>query len=143
MCGSDPLIRPLEPHEVSTLPDLWRAAGLPFDAEGRDRVEALARQRDDDPDLWLGAFDGATMVGFVLGSDDGRKGWINRLAVLPARRRSGLARRLIEACERALEARGRHVIAALIESRNEASLACFRQAGYVRRDDVVYLRRTR
>jgi len=69
-------------------------------------------------------------MGTVLGTHDSRKGWINRLAVHPAHRRRGLARRLVRACERALRARRIEMFCALIETDNVASEAVFRSLGY-------------
>jgi hypothetical protein len=45
--------------------------------------------------------------------------------------RTGNAKRLIAAAEEVLRVQGMHVIAALIESWNEASLALFQQEGYL------------
>lgn len=70
------------------------------------------------------------MIGVVLGTHDWRKGWINRLAVHPDRRRRGIARKLIEACEQAFLDLGIEIFAALVESDNEVSTAIFRRTGY-------------
>ena len=75
----------------------------------------------------------------VLATHDSRRGWINRLAVHPDYRRRGLGLRLIREAERVLrDERKLHVLAAHVETWNEASLALFTKAGYVRGDDVIY-----
>jgi GNAT superfamily N-acetyltransferase len=73
--------------------------------------------------------DGA-LVGVVLATNDGRKGWINRLAVLPEHRRQGYATRLVAEAEGVLRSVSITVIAALIEGGNDVSLALFERLGY-------------
>ena len=75
---------------------------------------------------------------------DGRKGWINRLAVDPAYWRRGLAGRLVGEAERwFVEDQGLEIWAALIESENRDSQSLFAALDY-RRHDVVYVsKRTR
>jgi ribosomal protein S18 acetylase RimI-like enzyme len=116
--------------------DLWREAGLPTKPGGRDTIEGLTRQRKESPDLFIAAFEDQRMVGVVVGSDDGRKGWINRLAVVPDRRRAGIAAMLLAECEAALRRRGRQIICALIEEGNLASRRLVETSGY-RHEDVI------
>ena len=79
------------------------------------------------------------MIGMIIGTDDGRKGWINRLAVEPEYQREGVANELITAVESALRKRGRKIICALVEDWNQGSLAFFKNAGYIKHDDIFYL----
>ena len=70
------------------------------------------------------------LVAVAVLTHDGRKGWINRLAVEPAYRRQGLARRLVAEAERWFaQDVGLEVWAALIERHNDASLLLFERAG--------------
>ena len=87
----------------------------------------------------IGLRDGGELIGVVVATHDGRKGWINRLAVHPNHRRRGAARRLIEEAEKVLRLQGMDVIAALIEGWNASSLACFEAAGYVSHPDIRYV----
>lgn len=75
----------------------------------------------------------------VMVSHDGRKGWINRLAVDPAYRRQGLGARLIAAAEKELHGQGVEVVAALIEAQNEPTLNLFQKEGYLLAKDIFYL----
>lgn len=111
---------------------LWDAAGLHYKPEGRDSREAFEQQLASGSQIGLGidAEDGA-LIGVVLATHDGRKGWINRLAVHPAYRRRGLGLSLIRAAEQALRERGFEIFSALIEPGNDASLRLFEQAGYI------------
>lgn len=118
---------------------VWEEAGLPGRPEGRDSRERMAEQMLRDGDLFLGAFKGERMVGVVLGTYDGRKGYINRLAVVPATRGVGIAKALLKECEAALRKRGAEVICTLIEVPNRASVEFFKKAGYVEHEDIVYL----
>ncbi|HEX9286140.1 MAG TPA: GNAT family N-acetyltransferase [Thermoanaerobaculia bacterium] len=133
-------IRPLRLRDYDDMVSVFRSCGLDPKIRGRDSRPAIARQLRFNRGLYLGAFDGDRLVGTVLGTHDSRKGWINRLAVHPAFRRRGLARRLVRACERALRARRMEMFCALIEPDNAASKAVFRSLGY-RVDRLAYARR--
>jgi ribosomal protein S18 acetylase RimI-like enzyme len=132
---------------------LWQRAGLPVRADGRDAAAAFAGQLAAPSEAAfaqrrqrvIGLRAGHDLVGVAVLTHDGRKGWINRLAVDPARRRQGLASRLIEEAERWFhEDVGVEIWAALIAEDNVASLAFFESAGYNRSDYIVYVsKRTR
>jgi ribosomal protein S18 acetylase RimI-like enzyme len=86
----------------------------------------------------LGMFDRDIMIGSIIGSSDGRKGWINRLAVDPDYRGQGLAGKLIEECEDFLHKLGLKLIAALIEANNDPSFKAFKKAGYIFANGITY-----
>lgn len=110
---------------------LWQAAGLPAKPLGRDSLEAFEAQQASGLQAVLGVEDEAgVLIGCVIATHDGRKGWINRLAVHPAQRGKGIAGQLIAAAEEHLRSLGITVTAAMIESGNEASLRAFLKAGY-------------
>jgi len=134
-------IRPLRADEVHLVPPIWDAAGLHYRPEGRDSIEFLEREASDERSFILGAFEAGNLVGAAVGTDDGRKGWINRVAVHPNRARRGIGRALIRSCEAAFRERGIGVFALLIFSDNEASRALFISEGYIERPDVSYLRK--
>ncbi|MGD8996742.1 MAG: GNAT family N-acetyltransferase [Anaerolineae bacterium] len=134
-------VRELGLDDLDRLLALWQRAGLhSLKLQGRDSRDALARQLASGVQTILGMESDGKLVGAVIATHDGRKGWINRLAVDPDYRRRGYAGTLIEAAERVLREQGLRVIAALVESDNRASLALFRRLGYVDAGgDVHYL----
>jgi GNAT superfamily N-acetyltransferase len=132
-------IRPLTISDYDAIISLWKVSGLPIKPEGRDSEDEMKIQLKKDPDLALGAFLEGDLVGVIIGSDDGRKGWINRLAVKPEHRRKGVAVMLIEATEKALKERGRQIICTLVEDWNDVSMQVFKEAGYIKHEDILYL----
>jgi GNAT superfamily N-acetyltransferase len=74
----------------------------------------------------------------VLATHDGRKGWINRLAVDAASRRRGIGARLVGAAEAWLDAEGMDILACLIESDNPVSMQVFEKLGYIKHEDIIY-----
>jgi ribosomal protein S18 acetylase RimI-like enzyme len=133
------MIRDFRIEDYDSLTALWKAAGLGYRAKGRDsrpRIEAELKQRTS---IFLVAEMGGKLVGSVIGTHDGRKGWINRLAVHPSYRRHGLAKRLVAEMEGRLSQVGLEVIACLIQQENTASLQLFQSLGYERASDIVYL----
>ena len=105
---------------------------------GRDSRRNLAKQLRSRQTLYLGAFDGSRIVGTVFGTHDTRKGWINRLAVLPEYQHRGIASRLVRACERGLRKQGLEMFAALVDSENAASRSLFSKLGYMQSDILYY-----
>jgi len=134
-------IRLMRPEDYEAAIALWQRAGLPFEPEGRDSPQAIARQLQTSRHLMFVAESNGHIVGTVFGSHDGRKGWINRLAVDPRYRRCGLAQQLIARAEEALSREGLIIVAALVEAPNEPSLRLFRKLGYEERKDIIYFRK--
>jgi ribosomal protein S18 acetylase RimI-like enzyme len=124
--------------------DLWKRAGLNIRVEGRDSASAFAHQMAWGVQRVAGLRAGDRLVAVVLLTHDGRKGWINRLAVDPAFRRRGLARQLVTEAERWFaQELGLEVWAALIERENTASQVLFEHMGYGSHDLVYVSKRTR
>ncbi len=132
-------IRPLAIEDYDALVTLWRRAGLKFKSQGRDSREALSRQLRQGRVTLLGAEKEGRLIGAVMVSHDGRKGWISRLAVGPAYRRQGVGVCLVAAAEEELHGQGVEVIAALIEAENEPSLNLFQKEGYLLAKEIFYL----
>ena len=122
---------------------LFEVCGLTPRVRGRDSRRNIAKQLRARSNLYLGAFDGPRLVATVLATHDTRKGWINRLAVLPEYRRRGIAERLVRAAERGLRARGMEIFAALIEKDNLASETLFSRLGYETQGIAYYRRKLR
>ena len=132
-------IKKLKPEHYEAILRVWQLAKLPHLPEGRDSRKMLTKQMRKDPDLFFGAFVGKQLVGVTFGSDDGRHGWINRLAILPNLRGKGIAQMLVTRCEKALRARGATVITTLIDIPNDASVAVFKKMGFETHPTVLYL----
>ena len=132
-------VRPLTAADHPALERLWAAAALPTKPTGRDAAEAFAAQLAFPGSQFLGAFDGQELVGSILANHEGRRGWINRLAVAPERQRQGIAARLLEAAEQALRRDGIEIISLLAFEDNAPSLAFFQSQGYVLNPGVRYL----
>ena len=117
---------------------LWQRAGLDsIRPQGRDSRAAFADQLARGQ-VVLGLEDAGQLVACVVITDDGRKGWINRLAVDPEHRRRGLGARLIAEAENDLRARGFKIFCALIENENTTSLNLFQRESY-KTHDIVYV----
>lgn len=134
-------IRRVAPTDYDDIRALWSEAGLPVRAKGRESSAAFLRQVRQFPDLYLAAIDRNRLVGVVFGTHDTRKGWINRLAVLPEYRRRGVAAALVTACDTAIRAKGIEIVAVMIEPENRASKGLFEKLGYRADVPVIYLRK--
>jgi ribosomal protein S18 acetylase RimI-like enzyme len=120
--------------------ELWAEGGLPLKPRGRDSRENITRQIEMPNVLFLVAEeeDGSRIIGTVLATHDGRKGWINRLAVDAALRKRGLGARLVREAEGRLEALGMDILACLIEDDNAVSMAVFEKLGYKKHPEIIY-----
>lgn len=131
-------VRTLTRDELALIGPLWIVAGLSARPLGRDSLDQLIAQWKANVTGFIGAFDDVMLIGSVLATDDGRRGWINRLAVHPSYRHAGLGRRLITAAEDVLKGRGLQITAALIDDHNSASQSLFKSCGYELLPEILY-----
>jgi hypothetical protein len=76
-------IRKLRVADYDVLIKIWKKAKLSYRPYGRDSLVNIKQQIKQSYSIYLVAELDGKMIGAVLGTHDGRKGWINRLAVLP------------------------------------------------------------
>ncbi len=132
-------IRDFRLEDYEDVMALWRAVKLPLKPLGRDRRERVAQQLGQPTVIFLVAETReGRLAGTVLATHDGRKGWVNRLAVVPDLQRRGIGRLLVREAETRLEGLGFDIIAALIEDDNLVSMAAFERLGYVKHPEIIY-----
>jgi len=132
--------RDLKPGDYDEIVRVWNDAGLGHKPKGRDNRDRMTVEISRAPDLFIGAFVKDKLIGTVIGSFDGRRGCVNRLAIVPKYRHRRIAEKLVAICEERLKRMGALVIYCLIEKENEPSLTLFnKRLGYHIHDGLVYL----
>ncbi|MFM7679342.1 MAG: GNAT family N-acetyltransferase [Roseiflexaceae bacterium] len=130
-------LRPIVLADLATLIALWRTAGLalsPSDTEvgirrhlGVSGNLAMVVCTSDD-----------TIIASVLASDDGRRGWLNHLAVHPAYQGRGLGRVLVDETITRLRAQGCEKLNLLVRNENAQVCAFYEALGFGY-DGVTYM----
>ncbi len=136
-------LRDFQMEDYAEVIRLWEDGKLPLKLEGRDSRENVARQIAMPNVFFFVAELSGRIVGTILCTHDGRKGWINRLAVAEAYRRHGIGRRLVEIAESRFEILGLGITAALIEEWNEDSMSAFEKLGYRKHPEILYFTKRR
>jgi ribosomal protein S18 acetylase RimI-like enzyme len=115
--------------DVDAILGLWARARSPAATtpDDRESVERLIAHSDDA--VLIAERDGH-VVGALIAAWDGWRGNMYRLAVLPAYRRRGLGRRLVEAGHERLRAKGARRISALVGHEESDATAFWHDAGY-------------
>lgn len=127
------VVRPYAPADEDAVVALWEACGLtrPW-IDSRSDIALKARHQPDG--FWVGTAAG-DVVGTVVAGFDGRRGWLNYVAVRPDLQGRGLGRRLVEVAETDLAARGCPKVNLQVRHDNAAMIAFYEHLGYA--DDHV------
>ena len=131
-------IRRFRISDYDVLIKLWDEAQLVYKPNGRDRREMIQKQIQLPNTIALVAEKEGKLIGSVFGTHDGRRGWINRLAVLPEFQRKGIGRELVKELETRFHKMGIGIIASLVEDWNKTSLRVFQRIGYKKHKDIIY-----
>jgi ribosomal protein S18 acetylase RimI-like enzyme len=135
---SNILIRELCIEDYDDLIKLWNDAKLIHKPRGRDKKENIERELKKPTAIFLVAEKDGKLIGSIFGTHDGRRGWINRLAVAPPFRKQGIAAKLLKEVEERIFATGIGIIASLVEDWNTDSIDFFEKQGYKRHSDIIY-----
>ena len=123
------MVRPARDDDIPAVLELWGEArsAAAVTPDSREAVELLLAAA---PDGLLVAESDGRIVGVLVAAWDGWRGNMYRLAVLPAYRRRGIARRLVEEGHARLRAKGARRVTALVGSDENEAKALWRALGY-------------
>jgi ribosomal protein S18 acetylase RimI-like enzyme len=117
---------------------------LPFvtvrDADSR---EATERYLVRNPGLSFVATDGPAIVGCALCGHDGRRGYLQHVAVSPPYRKAGVASALVERCLEGLARLGIEKVHIDVLTSNDSGLRYWQNRGWTLRTDIHRLSLTR
>ncbi len=122
--------------EIGTVVALWERCGLtrPWNDPRADIALAM---RSAAAEILVGhtgdAVAATVMVGF-----DGHRGWVYYLAVDPDARLCGVGRRMMEAAEAWLSARGAPKLQLMVREENDAVCAFYERLGYAPQATKVF-----
>lgn len=122
-------LRACTTDDIDAVLTLWREAEVV--PRPTDHRAALLLRLQRDPKLFQLAWDGPRLVGSLVGGWDGWRGNMYRLAVHPAYRRRGIARRLVARVEEELRALGAERITSLVFVHEAGAPEFWRKAGYL------------
>jgi purine-nucleoside phosphorylase/ribosomal protein S18 acetylase RimI-like enzyme len=130
-----PRIRDCRLEDVETVLALWKQAGA--EPGVTDTADALRRAITDSPAVVLVAERDGRLIGSVIGTFDGWRGNVYRLAVLPASRRRGVARALVAEMERRLAGLGVTRMTAVVMKDHADAMGFWQSVGYAVDDRVA------
>jgi ribosomal protein S18 acetylase RimI-like enzyme len=132
------IFRQMTIDDYENLISLWESANLPYKPNGRDTKENIKKQLSYPTNSFILAEYNGKIIGSIIASHNGRKGWINRLSVHPDFRHKGIAAKLITKAEEFLKQQGIGIYAALVEGWNKPSEQLFKKMNYKEFEGIIY-----
>lgn len=102
-----------------------------------DSPGGIGRYLARNPGLSFVALDGNGIVGSIMAGHDGKRGYIQHLAVADSQRNQGVATRLVEHCLAALKALGIEKSHVHVQKDNQSGRRYWSSRGWAQRSEVV------
>ncbi len=122
------VIRAMRDTDQEQLIALWRAAGVARPWNDPEQDIAFAR-RGPHSTILVAADEDRILASAMVG-EDGHRGWVHYVAVLPEYQNSGLGRAIMQAAEEWLAAHGVWKVQLLVRAGNERVLGFYARLGY-------------
>jgi len=124
--------------EVTALWEKTDGVGLDEDTDTRENMAAyLVRNAG----LSFVARDGEKIVGAVLCGQDGRRGYMNHLAVSPSHRKHGIGKALVEKCISGLRDQNIVKCSIMVFGDNSTGLGFWKAIGWFGRKDLLLMQK--
>jgi len=131
------IIREYQSSDYHAVFEIWQACELTLGLS--DTFQELERVRLLHPNLFLVLENGKEIIGTVMGSFDGRRGYVHHLAVLPEHRQNGCGTLLMRELEKRYEKMGAVKIHLFVEKRNQAVVAYYEKRQWQVRNDLIMM----
>jgi N-acetylglutamate synthase len=128
-------VLPFQPSDYDQVMALWQATeGITLrEADSREAILAYVARN---PGLSFVARDGDVLAGAVLAGTDGRRGYLQHLAVAASYRGRGVGRALADRVVEALDAAGIAKCHLMVRQENEQAKAFWEHLGWTVREDI-------
>ena len=103
-----------------------------------DSKEGITKFLIRNPETCFVAESGEKIIGVILTGNDGRRGYIYHLAVIPEYRKQGIGAQLLTAALQALKKIGIVKVALVVFGKNKSGNDFWEKMGFTSRDDLVY-----
>ena len=123
-------------NDFDSVLNLWKKAGILISRS--DTYEGLMSKLLRDPELFFVVEDNQKIIGVVMGSYDGRRGWINHLAVDPEYQGKRIGQQIMEQLEIRFKQIGCEKVNLLIEKNNAKVQSFYEKQGY-ETDDLIFM----
>jgi ribosomal protein S18 acetylase RimI-like enzyme len=133
-------VSPMIAEDLDTVLALWAATeGVGLNES--DTPDHLRAYLERNPSLSMVARDGTKLVAAILCGHDGRRGYLNHLAVAPEYRNRGLGTQIVETCLASLSALGILRCNIFVYVDNERGERFWTRGGWAARSDLKTLQR--
>ena len=134
------LIQEMTIHDYDEVYALWQESrGIELsEVDTRNDVDRLLKRN---PGLSFVARDGEQLVGAVLCTHDGRRGYIDHLVVRESHRRQGIGKGLVARCLFNLMRVGIRKWHLFVQEDNQEAIAFWRKLGWAERVELVTMSR--
>ncbi|MDN3956404.1 GNAT family acetyltransferase [Sporolactobacillus laevolacticus] len=123
-------------NDFNSVIHLWNKAGLILSPS--DTSEGLKKKLQRDSELFFVAEGDHQIIGVVMGSYDGRRGWINHLAVDPEYQGRKIGQAMIMELEKRFKKEGCEKVNLLIEPSNKGVQSFYEKQAY-KRDELIFM----
>lgn len=131
-------IRVMSIADYDAVYNLWMntpGMGLNSTDDSREGIEKYLKRN---PVSNFVAEDNGAIIGVIMSGHDGRRGYIYHIAVLPAYRNQGIAKRLVDCAMSALDEEGINKVALVAFKKNDTGNGFWESIGFAERHDLVY-----
>jgi ribosomal protein S18 acetylase RimI-like enzyme len=130
------IIREFTLNDYTLVIDLWKKAGI--ELSNSDSLEGIKHKLERDSDLFLVAEKDGRIVSAVMGSYDGRRGWVNHLAVDPQFQGNNVGTEIMVELEKRFKDVGCEKVNLLIEMDNSKVQGFYEKLGF-NHDKLIFM----
>ena len=131
-------IRPFRMADHEAAWRLWEKE-LPHSHDSSWNYRMTQRFLRHNPDLCFSAFAGETLIGTVMGSFDGRRGYVQHLAVDAAWRGERIGTALMDTLMQKMEERDIRKVHLMVKTDNRTVREFYEKADWAGRDDILLM----